>query len=241
MTYIRFMLLWPVLFMAVGCEREEITVPAAPARESAAADEAATSTVASAAPRVVFLGDSLTAGMGLEAEEAFPAVLGRLLDAEGLPIEAVNAGVSGDSTAGGLRRLDWILRQTPAVVVIGLGANDGLRAIGLQASEDNLRATIERSRAAGARVLLLGMQIPPNYGPEYATRFRELYPKVAREMQVPLVPFLLEGVGGDFDLNQPDGIHPTAEGHRRLAENVLPHLREIVQQVHHERAAAASP
>jgi acyl-CoA thioesterase I len=185
-------------------------------------------TRSAAGPRVVFLGDSITAGLGLDAEQAFPALLAQALGAEGLPVQVVNAGVSGDTTAGGLRRLDWLLRQKPDVVVVGLGGNDGLRGLELKASEENLRGIVRKSRGAGADVLLLGMLIPPNYGPEYTSQFRELYPRIAKELDVPLVPFVLEGVGGNPRLNQPDGIHPTAEGHRIVAANVLPHLRPLV-------------
>jgi acyl-CoA thioesterase I len=177
---------------------------------------------------VVFLGDSLTAGFGLAEEEAFPARVGELLAAASEPIEVVNAGVSGDTSAGGLARIDWILRQRPDVVVVELGPNDGLRGLPLAMTEANLRAIVERSRAAGARVLLVGMQIPPNYGPDYAGAFRDLYPRLARELGVPRVPFLLAGVGGEPGLNLPDGLHPNAEGHRRVAATVLPYLREVL-------------
>jgi acyl-CoA thioesterase-1 len=181
-------------------------------------------------PRVVFLGDSLTAGLGLEEDQAFPALVGERLAAEGRPVAVVNAGVSGDTTAGGLARLDWVLRQRPAVVVVELGPNDGLRGLPLAMTEANLREIVEKCRAAGARVLLVGMRIPPNYGPDYAGAFRDLYPRLARDLGVPLVPFLLEGVGGEPDLNLPDGIHPNPAGHRRLAENVLPHLRALLAE-----------
>lgn len=179
-------------------------------------------------PRVVFLGDSLTAGFGLGEEQAFPARVGELLAAAGEPIEVVNAGVSGDTSAGGVARIDWILRQRPDVVVVELGPNDGLRGLPLAMTEANLRSIVERSRAAGARVLLVGMQIPPNYGPDYAGAFRALYPRLARELAVPLVPFLLEGVGGEPELNLPDGLHPNALGHRRVAATVAPYLREAL-------------
>ena len=201
-----------------------VPIPTRSERPSAgSADQSAGS------PRVVFLGDSLTAGLGLEADQAFPALVGRALAAEGLPVQPVNAGVSGDTTAGGLRRLDWVLRQKPDVVVVGLGGNDGLRGTELRTPEENLRAIVQKCRSAGASVLLLGMQIPPSYGPEYAQRFRDIFPRLARELDVPLVPFMLEGVGGRPEMNLPDGIHPTAEGHRRVAENVLPQLRDIVR------------
>lgn len=216
-----------------GCDREEAgsTAAASKGKQQPSTRPAAGATVAAAAgPRVVFLGDSITAGLGLEADQAFPAVVGRTLADDGLPVAVVNAGVSGDTTAGGLRRLDWLLRQKPDVLVVGLGGNDGLRGLEPSASEENLKAIIRKAREAGASVLLLGMLIPPNYGPEYTAQFRGIYPRLAREFDVPLVPFVLEGVGGDPKLNQPDGIHPTAEGHQRVARNVLPFLKDLVRR-----------
>jgi acyl-CoA thioesterase I len=179
-------------------------------------------------PLVVFLGDSLTAGYGLGGEQAYPALVEKRLEEEGIPVHVLNAGVSGDTTAGGLSRLDWLLSQKPEVVVVGLGGNDGLRGLPLEQADHNLREIVRRSKAAGARVLLLGMQIPPNYGPEYAQGFSEMYPSIAKEMDVPLVPFLLEGVGGVADLNQADGIHPTAEGQEKVAELVTPYVAEVL-------------
>jgi len=179
-------------------------------------------------PRVVFLGDSLTAGYGLERDEAFPSLVGKALEEKGLAAEIVNAGVSGDTSAGGLRRIDWLLRQKPDIVVVGLGGNDGLRGMDPSGSESNLRSIVLKSREAGADVLLLGMMIPTNYGQTYTTQFREIYPRLAKELNVPLVPFLLEAVGGVLRLNQPDGIHPTAEGHRLVALTVLPYLQPLV-------------
>ncbi len=189
-------------------------------------------------PTVIFLGDSLTAGLGLEAEQAFPAIVGEELARRGLPIRLVNAGVSGDTTAGGLARLGWLLRQRPDVLVVGLGANDGLRGLDLAASERNLREIVVEAKAAGVRVLLLGMLIPPNYGPDYGNRFAALFPRLAREQQVRLVPFLLQGVAAVGELNQADGIHPTAEGQRRVAANVLPQLEPLVRAAAAARAAA---
>lgn len=179
--------------------------------------------------RVVFLGDSLTAGMGLDEDEAYPALLERELRQEGLSVHVINAGVSGDTSAGGLSRLGWLLGQHPDVIVVGLGANDGMRAVPVAETEKNLREIVRRAQAAGAEVLLLGMRIPPNYGP-YADEFAALYPRLARELDVPLVPFLLAGVGGVRGLNQADGIHPTAEGQEIVAKNVLPYLEEILQR-----------
>jgi len=171
---------------------------------------------------VLFLGDSLTAGYGLDEGQAFPAVVGELLRAEGVASRVVNAGVSGDTTAGGLARLGWLLRQQPDVVVVALGANDGLRGLDLGATEENLRQIIEGCRGAGAKVILAGMLLPPNYGPDYTRAFAELYPRLAEELGVELIPFLLDGVAADPELNLGDGIHPNAEGQRRVAANVVP-------------------
>jgi acyl-CoA thioesterase-1 len=186
---------------------------------------------ASSGPLVAFLGDSLTAGLGLPADQAYPAQLEQRMSAAGTPVRVLNAGVSGDTSAGGLRRLSWILAQHPDVLVVGLGANDALRAQPLDEIEHNLREIIQRARAAGTRVVLLGMKIPPNYGPDYAGGFAALYPRIAHDLQVPLVPFLLEGVGGIAQLNQADGIHPTAAGQQRVADNIFPVLRAVVGEL----------
>ena len=180
---------------------------------------------------MVFLGDSLTAGYGLDEQRAFPAILDRRLEAEQVPARVVNAGVSGDTTAGGLARLDWLLRQGPDVLVVSLGGNDGLRALDVEMTEENLRRIVERSRGSGARVLLTGMMAPPNYGPDYTERFRSLYPRLAEELGVPLVPFLLEGVAAIPELNQSDGIHPTAEGQEIVADVVMPHLLAVLAEI----------
>ena len=204
-----------------------VSTPAPPAPQPAAS-------LGARAPRrepvVVFLGDSLTAGLGLSSEEAWPTLLTEQLEQAGTPIRAVNAGVSGDTSAGGLRRLTWLLRQRPDVVVVELGANDGLRGQPVTGVESNLREIVAKSRAAGARVLLLGLQVPPSLGGDYARQFAELYPRLARELDVPLVPFMLEGVAGDPDLNQPDGIHPNAEGEKRVAAVVRPHLERLLAE-----------
>ena len=222
-----FYLTLSILVMA-GCDANEQPVAS---DEPATTPTAATTAAAHSAtgPRVVFLGDSLTAGLGVERDEAYPAIVTEMLKGDGIEIVAVNAGVSGDTTAGGLRRLDWLLKQKPDVLVVGLGGNDGLRGLELRDSEENLRQIITKARAAGAQVLLLGMLIPPNYGPDYTKQFGAIYPKLAKELNVPLVPFLLENVGGEAKYNQRDGIHPTAEGHRIVAKNVAPHLREVVR------------
>jgi acyl-CoA thioesterase I len=186
-------------------------------------------TPAAAADRVVVvLGDSLTAGLGLAPDEAYPARLESRLRREGFAYRVVNAGVSGDTSAGGLRRVDWVLRAKPDVVIVALGANDGLRGLSVDALRDNLEAAVTRLRAAGARVLLAGMRVPPNYGDAYARAFAAVFPTVARRTGVPLAPFLLEGVAGEARLNQGDGIHPTAEGQQLMAERLWPHLRPLL-------------
>ncbi|MEM9381102.1 MAG: arylesterase [Planctomycetota bacterium] len=179
-------------------------------------------------PKVAFLGDSLTAGLHLPPDLAWPAELQRLLAAEGHPFELVNAGVSGDTSRGGLARLPWLLEKgAPDVVVVGLGANDGLRGVDVGATEENLREILIAIRASGARPLLLGMNVPTNLG-EYAEDFAALYPRLAEELDVPLVPFFLQGVGGLPDMNLPDGMHPNVEGHRVLAGNVQEALRSLL-------------
>ncbi len=180
------------------------------------------------AATIVCLGDSITAGLGLSEDEAYPAVVEGLARHDGLDWRLVNAGVSGDTTAGGLRRIDWLVKGSPDLVLVALGANDGLRGLPLAASRDNLLATVERLRAAKVRVALAGMYLPMNYGEEYRTAFAALFPAVAAQAHLPLLPFLLEGVGGKPELNQADGIHPTAAGQRLIAEHVHPFLRSAL-------------
>jgi acyl-CoA thioesterase-1 len=178
---------------------------------------------------IVALGDSLTAGLGVAADEAYPARLEARLQQEGYAYRMVNAGVSGDTTAGGLRRVDWVLRAKPDIVIVALGANDGLRGQSPQAMRDNLAAIVARLQAGGARVLLAGMRLPPNYGAEYTTEFQAIFPEVARSARVAFVPFLLDGVAADARLNQPDGIHPTAAGHQVIADRLWPYLRPLLR------------
>jgi len=182
------------------------------------------------APLVVFLGDSLSAGLGLSGEQPFPARVAELLDERGVAVRIVNAGVSGDTTAGGLERLPWLLRQEPDVVVIELGANDGLRGLPLAMMRDNLERMIGAAHQGGAAVLLLGMQVPPSYGQEYAAGFAAIYGDVARDLDVALVDDFLVGVGGRAAMNLADGLHPNAAGHRRLAENIVPALEMLIER-----------
>jgi acyl-CoA thioesterase I len=179
---------------------------------------------------IVAFGDSLTAGFGVDPELAWPAVLQERLAREGYPYRVVNAGVSGDTTAGALRRVAWVLRAQPEVVVVAFGANDGLRGQPVAAMQANLAEIVARLQAAGTRVLLAGMRVPPNYGAEYTQAFRRAFVEVARQAKVPLMPFLLDGVAADPRLNQADGIHPNAEGHRLVAERVWPYLLPLLKK-----------
>lgn len=185
-------------------------------------------------PRIVVLGDSLTAGLGLGPQEAFPAVLEARVRGAGYGFEVVNAGVSGDTTAGGLRRLDWVLDANVRVLIVALGGNDGLRGLPVEDMRRNLDAIIRRARERGIAVVLAGMEAPPNLGETYTARFRQVFRDLARQHEVAFVPFLLDGVAGVAALNQPDGIHPNAAGARRVAENVWralePVLRDLVKR-----------
>ncbi len=230
-----------LLLAALGCSRDTAPTDAAVADPTPAPVAEEARSPSGERPLVVFLGDSLTAGYGLSEEEAFPALAAELLAAAGRPIRFVNAGVSGDTTAGGLRRLDWLLRQQPDILMVGLGGNDGLRALDVEKSEENLRRIVEGAQAAGARVLLAGMLVPPNYGPEYAERFAAVYPRLAEETGAAFLPFLLEGVAADPELNQADGIHPNAEGQRRVAELVARYLGPLIEAVVAEEAPPTVP
>lgn len=182
-------------------------------------------------PKVVFLGDSVAAGIHLAESEAFPAVLQRKLAARGAPFQLINAGVSGDTTAGGLRRVDWVLKQRPAIVVVELGANDGMRGIAPGEMEKNLRGILEKIAASEAKPLLLGMRIPPSFGAEHEQAFAAVYERLADDLDVAFVPFFMKGVAAVPALNLEDGIHPTVRGHELLADNVEDALLELVQEV----------
>jgi len=182
-------------------------------------------------PLVAFLGDSLTSGYRLPKEQAYPARVQRALKERGRPIRVLNAGVSGDTVAQGGERLEGVLGQRPDVLVVALGINDGLRGLPLAAAETNLRDIVDRAQRGGARVLLAGMRIPPGRDPEYARRFGEIYERLAAEYRLPLVPFLLEGVAGRAEMTFPDGLHPSAVGQERVAENLRPHLELLLAEV----------
>lgn len=183
---------------------------------------AALAAPAQGACRIAVLGDSLTAGYGIDLAEGFPAQLERRLDAAGYDCAVLDAGVSGDTSAGGLARLDWLLADQPSHVIVELGANDALRALPPEELESNLDAIVDRLRSEGVAVLLAGMLAPPNLGREYGERFAGVFPRVAEDNDVPLYPFFLDGVAADPALNQPDGIHPTAEGVGVIVERMLP-------------------
>ena len=184
------------------------------------------------AKRVVVLGDSLAAGYGVEPQEAFPALLQQKVDASGLRFTVVNAGVSGNTSADGLARIDWLLKRKMDVLVLELGGNDGLRGVPVTAMRDNLQAIIERvkQRYPEARILVAGMRLPPNLGLDYTDAFRKVFPELAKKNNATLIPFLLEGVGGKPQLNQDDHIHPTADGHKIVAENVWKVLKPVLEK-----------
>jgi acyl-CoA thioesterase-1 len=178
---------------------------------------------------IVCLGDSITAGYGLREDQGYPALLQARIKALGLPHRVVNAGVSGDTSAGGLARMDWLLKQRIDVLFVALGGNDGLRGLGPEQMQANLSAIVEKGHAAGAQVVLAGMRMPTNYGADYRREFEAVYPAVAKRYGVPLLPFLLEGVALNPQMNQQDGIHPTAEGAKLVEANVWKALAPAIQ------------
>ena len=180
---------------------------------------------------ILFFGNSLTAGMGLDTEDAFPAIIQEKIDSLGLEYQVVNAGLSGETTAAGKNRISWVLNQDVAIFVLELGANDGLRGVPLEETRKNLQAIIDTVRAKNpeTKIILTGMQIPPNMGKEYASEFSNIFPELAKTNDIYLVPFLLKEVGGNPELNQADGIHPTAAGQKILAANVWDILEPIVK------------
>ncbi|MEX0609357.1 MAG: arylesterase [Balneolaceae bacterium] len=171
---------------------------------------------------ILFFGDSITAGLGVDSEQAFPALIQNKIDSLGLDYQVVNAGLSGETSAGGVRRINWVLQRKIDIMILELGGNDGLRGIPVPSTKENLQEIINKALANNPEmeIIIAGMQVPPNLGSDYAEEFRSIYPKLAEENGLTLIPFILEGVGGEEDLNQPDGIHPTEEGHKLIAEVV---------------------
>ena len=218
-----------VLVLVAGCsrvERDAADAVAPPGRSAPAAVE----TRSAVRPRVVFLGDSLTAGYGLPKEQAVPSLVQKRLDEEGFNYQAVNHGVSGDTSAGGVSRLDWALTGDVRVLVIELGANDGLRGLPVESTKANLSDIITRAKARGVSVLLTGMEAPPNHGPVYTAQFRQAFADLAREHKVAFVPFYLEGVAGHPALNISDGIHPNADGAAIVEKTVWKALEPLLEQ-----------
>jgi acyl-CoA thioesterase-1 len=219
-------LLFGVLLAAAGCRGNASDT--ATSNQQRPAQAAAPSQSVDARPRIVALGDSLTAGLGLAESQAYPALLQKKLDAEGYRFEVVNAGVSGDTSAGGLRRLDWALDGDVRVLIVALGANDGLRGLSAAEMKKNLDAIVQRAKERNIVVILAGMEAPPNYGPEYTASFRQVYQDVAREQGVLLLPFLLDSVAGNSALNQGDGIHPNARGAEIIADAMWKVLHPVL-------------
>lgn len=217
------------LLALAGCGGNATSQPASkPAQARPAAPAAAPG---ESRPRIVALGDSLTAGLGLPESQAYPALIQKTLDADGYNFEVVNAGVSGDTSAGGLRRLDWSLEGDVKVLILALGANDGLRGLPVTEMKNNLARIIERAKEKEIVVILAGMEAPPNYGDDYTSAFRRVYPELAREHGVRLLPFLLANVAGDTALNQSDGIHPNARGAEIIADGIWQMLQPVLDQL----------
>jgi acyl-CoA thioesterase-1 len=181
-------------------------------------------------PSIVAFGNSLTAGLGVAPAQSYPAHLQRTLDAAGYGYRVVNAGVSGDTTAGGVRRVSWTLNSKPAIVILELGANDGLRGLSLQETKANLERIIQQFQQASVTVVLAGMKLPPNYGQDYTEGFESLYKSLAKQYRLTLIPFFLDGVATSSTLNQADGIHPTGEGYRLIVEKVFPVLEPLLKK-----------
>jgi acyl-CoA thioesterase-1 len=216
--------------VCAGCGSREIERPVETAREPASIPPRPAATAPDSRPRIVALGDSLTAGLGLSPDEAYPTLLQLRLNEAGLAYQVVNAGVSGDTSAGGLRRLDWALEGDVRVLIVALGGNDALRGLPIEELRRNLAEIIDRARDRKVDVILAGMEAPPNFGREYTAAFRAVYSDLGRRDGVTLVPFLLDGVAGIESMNQRDGIHPTSAGARRVADNVWTALKPLVEK-----------
>jgi acyl-CoA thioesterase-1 len=213
----------------VGCGREAAPSSAATTQPAAAPEAGATN--GDERPKIVCLGDSLTAGLGLVETQSYPYLLQKKVDEDGFAYEVINAGVSGDTSAGGLRRLDWALQGNARVMILALGANDGLRGLSVGEMKENLGRIIETAQSRNVAVILAGMEAPPNYGAEYAAAFRQAYRDIALRHRVLFIPFLLDKVAGIPTLNQADGIHPNAQGAAIVADNVWAVLKPLLDQI----------
>lgn len=180
---------------------------------------------------VLFLGDSITAGLGVGENNAYPQIVQQMADSMGWNVDVINAGLSGETSAGGLRRVDWLMRRRIDVMILELGGNDGLRGIDPESTKKNLQAIIDTVRAhnPGVKIILAGMQVPPNLGQQYTTEFKDIYPELAKTNHTLLIPFILKGVGGVPSLNQGDGIHPNIKGHKIVAQNVWEVLKPVLE------------
>ncbi|RNC89711.1 MAG: arylesterase [Allomuricauda sp.] len=217
-----------VLLVLLGCQ----DAPKTESNSNSSENEDTTATEAKSSEKVIlFFGDSLTAGYGIELEEAFPALIQNRLDSLDLGYTVINSGLSGETTSGGLNRIQWVLNQKVDVFVLELGANDGLRGIPLEETKNNLQKIIDhvKGKNAETKIILAGMQIPPNMGPEYTSQFRQLFPELAEQNALPLIPFLLNGVAGIPEMNLEDGIHPTPAGHKIVMENVWKELQSQIE------------
>ncbi|HLO02809.1 MAG TPA: arylesterase [Symbiobacteriaceae bacterium] len=230
-------LIYVALFVVVattlgmaGCGQNRPTEPAKPATAPVKGAPAKVEPDRTGWPVIVAFGDSLTEGYQVDPKLNYPARLQGALDQKGYKYRVVNAGISGDTTTGGLNRVQAVIDQKPAIVILELGANDGMRGMPLDKMKANLQGIIDRLKAAKVQVVLAGIQIPPNLGPEYTQSFQQTYKELAEANQLPLIPFLLEGVAARPELNLPDGIHPTGEGYVYVVNNVLPVLEPLLQR-----------
>jgi acyl-CoA thioesterase I len=217
------------LILLCGYDRSDATVSQLPS-SSPPREAVGPKPVSAERPSIVAFGDSLTAGLGVRQDESYPARLQRKLDAAGYGYRVVNAGVSGETTAGGARRVSWVLKNKPAIVILELGGNDGLRGLSLSETKANLERIIQQFKQASVTVVLAGMKLPPNYGQEYTDGFESLYQALAKQYRLTLIPFFLDGVAGSSSLNQADGIHPTGEGYRIIVERIFPTLEPLLDR-----------
>lgn len=227
-----------VLFFLIciaGCEAKETSLPFETPQTKTSVHSSSSPKLNSSPkeisenPRIVAFGNSLTAGLGVSPDQSYPAQLQRRLNNAGYHYKVINAGVSGDTTAGGLRRLNWILKSQPSIVIVELGANDGLRGQPLAAMYSNLNEIITTLKESGAKVVLAGMKIPPNYGQDYTTGFASMFEQLARRHSIRLIPFFLEGVAARPQLNQADGLHPTSAGYQIVADNVMTAIEPLLK------------
>ncbi|TQI70468.1 acyl-CoA thioesterase-1 [Gramella sp. Hel_I_59] len=217
-----------VLLLNLSCGNEKKSVAA---EEKSATEESEDNSEEENSKTILFFGDSITAGYGLETDEAFPNLIQQRLDSLGFDYTVINAGLSGETTAGGLNRIDWVLKQNVEIFVLELGANDGLRGVPLAETRSNLNKIVDyvQEKNSETKIILAGMQIPPNLGADYTTEFRNLFPELAKKENIYLIPFILDGVAGDPELNQQDGIHPTAEAQPILVENIWETLEPLLK------------